>query len=234
MITSTLLAAAVCNPVSGRLGDLYGKRRVLLGSLGLMVIGSAVCALSDGLVPVVAGRVLQGCGIGVIPLGISIMRDELPPERLGSAMALMSATLGWTLNFGWPRTWQSLGGGWSAVWTQTGSDVKVVNEASSGSLPTGGSTTVGFVGNYSGPNVLRRLRGHRRAHRGHSTQHARRRQAGNPSCLTRFVTSPAIVWTLLPISTSSGATSTGSAMRRCGSWSAHSTSRSRMFPAGWP
>ncbi|WP_248966041.1 MFS transporter, partial [Sphaerisporangium perillae] len=87
VITSTLLAAAVCNPVSGRLGDLYGKRRVLLGSLGLMVIGSAVCALSDGLVPVVAGRVLQGCGIGVIPLGISIMRDELPPERLGSAMA---------------------------------------------------------------------------------------------------------------------------------------------------
>ncbi|MEU8269780.1 MFS transporter [Sphaerisporangium sp. NPDC049002] len=94
VITSTLLAAAVCNPVSGRLGDLYGKRRVLLTSLGLMVIGSVVCALSAGLVPVVIGRVLQGCAIGVIPLGISIMRDELPPERLGSAMALMSATLG--------------------------------------------------------------------------------------------------------------------------------------------
>ncbi|MEV7968586.1 MFS transporter [Sphaerisporangium sp. NPDC088356] len=94
VITSTLLAAAVCNPVSGRLGDLYGKRRVLLASLGLMVLGSVVCALSAGLVPVVIGRVLQGCAIGVIPLGISIMRDELPPERLGSAMALMSATLG--------------------------------------------------------------------------------------------------------------------------------------------
>ncbi|MFC4589724.1 MFS transporter [Sphaerisporangium corydalis] len=94
VITATLLAAAVCNPVSGRLGDLYGKRRVLLVSLGIMVLGSAVCALSSGLVPVVAGRVLQGCAIGVIPLGISIMRDELPPERLGSAMALMSATLG--------------------------------------------------------------------------------------------------------------------------------------------
>ncbi|RCG28311.1 MFS transporter [Sphaerisporangium album] len=94
VITSTLLAAAVCNPVSGRLGDLYGKRRVMLVSLGLMAVGSVVCALSDGLVPVVAGRVLQGCAIGVIPLGISIMRDELPPERLGSAMALMSATLG--------------------------------------------------------------------------------------------------------------------------------------------
>jgi MFS family permease len=94
VITSTLLAAAVCNPVSGRLGDLYGKRRVMLTSLAIMVAGSVICALSSGLVPVVAGRVLQGCAIGVIPLGISIMRDELPPERLGSAMALMSATLG--------------------------------------------------------------------------------------------------------------------------------------------
>ncbi|MFB9249133.1 MFS transporter [Sphaerisporangium melleum] len=94
IITATLLAAAVCNPVSGRLGDLYGKRRVLLVSLALMVAGSLLCALSTGLLPVVAGRTLQGCSIGVIPLGISIMRDELPPERLPSAMALMSATLG--------------------------------------------------------------------------------------------------------------------------------------------
>jgi hypothetical protein len=61
---------------------------------------------------------------------------------------------GWTLNFGWPRAWQSLGSGWSAVWTQSGSDVKVVNEAGNGSLPTGASATIGFVGNYTGPNVL--------------------------------------------------------------------------------
>ncbi|MDP4509625.1 cellulose binding domain-containing protein [Nonomuraea turcica] len=61
---------------------------------------------------------------------------------------------GWTLNFTWPRPWQSLGSGWSAVWTQTGSDVKVVNESGNGSLATGASTTIGFVGNYSGPNVL--------------------------------------------------------------------------------
>ncbi|WP_405146284.1 cellulose binding domain-containing protein [Sphaerisporangium sp. NBC_01403] len=61
---------------------------------------------------------------------------------------------GWTLNFSWPRTWQSLGSGWSAVWTQNGSNVKVVNEPNNGSLPTGASTTIGFVGNYSGPNIL--------------------------------------------------------------------------------
>ncbi|GAA3613009.1 cellulose binding domain-containing protein [Nonomuraea rosea] len=61
---------------------------------------------------------------------------------------------GWTLDFDWPRPWQSLGSGWSAVWTQEGSHVKVVNEPTGGALPTGGSATIGFVGNYSGPNVL--------------------------------------------------------------------------------
>ncbi|MBF8184843.1 cellulose binding domain-containing protein [Nonomuraea sp. K274] len=61
---------------------------------------------------------------------------------------------GWTLNFSWPRTWQGFDSGWSAVWTQTGSDVKAVNDSSNASLATGASTTIGFVGTYSGPNVL--------------------------------------------------------------------------------
>ncbi|GAB2477076.1 cellulose binding domain-containing protein [Streptosporangium sandarakinum] len=61
---------------------------------------------------------------------------------------------GWTLTFGWPRAWQSLGSGWSAVWAQNGQDIKVVNEPGNGSLATGATATVGYVGNYSGPNVL--------------------------------------------------------------------------------
>lgn len=93
-ITATLLAGAVATPVMGRLGDMYGKRRMLLISLGLLVIGSTVAALSDSLGPMVVGRALQGLAAGVIPLGISIMRDELPGEKLGSAVALMSASLG--------------------------------------------------------------------------------------------------------------------------------------------
>jgi len=93
-ITATLLAGAVATPTVGRLGDMYGKRRMLLLSLVLLVAGSAVGALSDSLVPMVAGRSLQGMAAGVIPLGISIMRDELPVERLGAATALMSASLG--------------------------------------------------------------------------------------------------------------------------------------------
>ncbi|GAA1257906.1 MFS transporter [Kitasatospora nipponensis] len=93
-ITATLLAGAVATPVLGRLGDMYGKRRMLLVSLAVLVAGSVVCALADSLAPMVVGRALQGCAMGVIPLGISIMRDELAPERLGSAMALMSSSLG--------------------------------------------------------------------------------------------------------------------------------------------
>jgi MFS family permease len=58
------------------------------------VVGSVVCGLSDTLAPMVVGRVLQGLSSGVIALGISIMRDELPAERLGGATALMSASLG--------------------------------------------------------------------------------------------------------------------------------------------
>ncbi|MFD5268167.1 MFS transporter [Streptomyces sp. NPDC058335] len=93
-VTATLLAAAVATPVTGRLGDMYGKRRMLLLSLGLLVAGSVTAALSDTLAPMVVGRALQGLASGVIPLGISIMRDELPAERLGSATALMSGSLG--------------------------------------------------------------------------------------------------------------------------------------------
>ncbi|MEU3784877.1 MFS transporter [Streptomyces sp900129855] len=93
-VTATLLAAAVATPVMGRLGDMYGKRRMLLVSLLMLIAGSVTAALSDGLAPMIVGRALQGLASGVIPLGISIMRDELPAERLGSATALMSASLG--------------------------------------------------------------------------------------------------------------------------------------------
>jgi len=93
-ITATLLAAAVATPIVGRLGDMYGKRRMLLLSVAMLVIGSIVAALSDSLTPMIVGRALQGLAAGVIPLGISIMRDELPSEKLGTATAQMSASLG--------------------------------------------------------------------------------------------------------------------------------------------
>ncbi|PFX00297.1 MFS transporter [Nocardia farcinica] len=94
VVTATLLAGAVAMPISGRLGDMFGKRRMVLVSLLMLVTGSLVCALASSLAPVIVGRVLQGFATGAIALGISIMRDELPPERVGSAIASMSATFG--------------------------------------------------------------------------------------------------------------------------------------------
>lgn len=94
VITATLLVAAICTPVSGKLGDMYGKRRVSIILLSLLVVGSVVCAFSPSVLPLIVGRALQGMGTGVIPLGIAILRDELPPEKLGGAIALVSATLG--------------------------------------------------------------------------------------------------------------------------------------------
>jgi MFS family permease len=93
-ITATLLAGAIATPMIGRLGDMYGKRRMLLLSLSMLVIGSIIGALSDSLTPMIVARTLQGLSAGVIPLGISIMRDELPSDRLGTSIALMSASLG--------------------------------------------------------------------------------------------------------------------------------------------
>ncbi|MGW3008073.1 MFS transporter [Streptomyces sp. NPDC001219] len=94
VMTATLLAGAVSTPIMGRLGDLYGKRRMLLSSLAVMVAGSLVCGFTSDLVVMIVGRALQGFAMGAIPLGIGIMRDELPRERLGSAMGLMSSSIG--------------------------------------------------------------------------------------------------------------------------------------------
>jgi MFS family permease len=94
VLTSTLLSGAVATPIMGRLGDLYGKRRMLIVSLSVMVVGALVSAFTSALLPMIVGRTLQGFAMGAIPLGIGLMRDMLPREKLGSAMALMSSSIG--------------------------------------------------------------------------------------------------------------------------------------------
>ena len=94
VITVTLLTGAVATPVVGRLGDMYGKRRMLLICTVPLVLGSVLCAMASSLVPMLIGRGLQSLGVGLIPLGISLLRDALPPERLHSSIALMSASMG--------------------------------------------------------------------------------------------------------------------------------------------
>lgn len=94
VVTASLLASAVTTPVAGRLGDLLGKRPVLVGSVVPLVIGSVICAVSSSLWPMLIGRGLQGMGVGLIPVGIAALRDLLPPAKLGSGIALISSSLG--------------------------------------------------------------------------------------------------------------------------------------------
>ncbi|MDX3433213.1 MFS transporter [Streptomyces sp. NBC_01693] len=94
VITATLLVSAVCVPVSGRLGDLLGKRRMLLVCAVPLFLGSVVCALATSVVPMIVGRGLQGMGMGMVPLGIALLRDVVPKEKMSSSIALVSASLG--------------------------------------------------------------------------------------------------------------------------------------------
>ncbi|MET9552216.1 MFS transporter [Streptomyces sp. NPDC006645] len=94
VITTTLLVAAVCVPVVGRLGDLVGKRTMLLVCSVPLIAGSVVCALSSSVIPMIVGRGLQGMGMGMVPLGIALLRDVVPTEKLSSSIALVSASMG--------------------------------------------------------------------------------------------------------------------------------------------
>ena len=102
LVTVTLLTGAVFTPLLGRAGDMYGKRRVLLIALSSMVFGSLLCAISSLLPLLILGRAFQGAAVAVIPLGISILRDELPPARVIPSIAIMSSTLGVGAAFGIP------------------------------------------------------------------------------------------------------------------------------------
>ncbi len=85
VVTASLIAGAVSTPVLGRLGDMYGRREVMLGALLSLVAGSLLAALSTHIPLLIVGRTLQGIALAVVPLGIGILRDVLPPERVASS-----------------------------------------------------------------------------------------------------------------------------------------------------
>ncbi|MFF9896298.1 MFS transporter [Streptomyces longispororuber] len=91
--TATLLSAAVFTPLLGRFGDQHGKKPTLVGVLLVMIAGSVLAATTTSLTWLVVGRVLQGAATAIFPLALSVLREEVRPERLHGAMALVSGTL---------------------------------------------------------------------------------------------------------------------------------------------
>jgi EmrB/QacA subfamily drug resistance transporter len=102
VLTGFLLSASVCTPLAGKLGDLFGKARVLSGLLVLFALGSVVCAAAGSIELLIAGRVVQGVAAGVFPLAFGIINDEFPPDRRAVAIGLMSAMFGIGGGFGLP------------------------------------------------------------------------------------------------------------------------------------
>jgi MFS family permease len=122
LVTATLLSSAVATPIVSRSADMYGKRKMMVVCLAIMVAGSVMAALGGSFLWLIIGRALQGFSSALIPVGISIMRDELPKEKMGSAVALMSATLGIGSAMGLPLAgvlYESLG--WESIfWVAAG------------------------------------------------------------------------------------------------------------------
>jgi EmrB/QacA subfamily drug resistance transporter len=94
VLTSYLLSASVTTPVTGRLGDMYGKERVLVVVLALLAVGTLVSAVATSLPLMLVGRTIQGAAGGIFPLAFGIIRDEFPRERVAGGIGLMSALLG--------------------------------------------------------------------------------------------------------------------------------------------
>ena len=93
-VTANLLAAAASTPLIGRLADLYTKKHVLLAVLAVVLVGSVLAATTSSLALLILARVLQGASFALYPIGVSILREELPPERMMGAMAVLSGVLG--------------------------------------------------------------------------------------------------------------------------------------------
>ena len=94
VLTAFLLSASVITPIGGRLGDMYGKKRVLVILITVLAVGTVVSAIASSLAVMIAGRVLQGAAGGVFPLGFGIIRDEFPPHEIAGGIGIMSSLVG--------------------------------------------------------------------------------------------------------------------------------------------
>jgi EmrB/QacA subfamily drug resistance transporter len=94
LLTGFLLSASVATPVFGKLGDQHGKERMLVISLCIFLAGSVGAIFAWNIGVLIGFRILQGCGAAVFPLAFAIIKDEFPPEKVGTAIGAVSAVFG--------------------------------------------------------------------------------------------------------------------------------------------
>jgi len=91
VLTAYLLSASVCTPLLGRLGDVAGKKRMLVLTLVALSLGSLMAALSGSIGWLIAARAVQGAGGGVLPLSFGIIRDEYPRDKVTSGLSVVAS-----------------------------------------------------------------------------------------------------------------------------------------------
>jgi EmrB/QacA subfamily drug resistance transporter len=95
VVTAYLLAITAVTPLYGKLGDLYGRKRVLQGALLLFLIGSALCGLAQSMTELIAFRAIQGLGGGGLMVSAqAAIGDVVPPSRRGRYTGLFGAVFG--------------------------------------------------------------------------------------------------------------------------------------------
>jgi EmrB/QacA subfamily drug resistance transporter len=94
VLTAYLLSASVATPILGRLGDIFGKERLLLVVLAALAAGTLLAAVANSLWLLLVARAIQGLGGAVFPLSFGIIRDEFPRERVASGIGLISMLIG--------------------------------------------------------------------------------------------------------------------------------------------
>jgi MFS family permease len=100
LLTAYLLSASVGTAILGRLGDMYGKERLLLITLVILAAGTLLAAVSSSLGVIIAARFIQGASGGIFPLAFGIVRDEFPREKVAGSIGLLSSILGVGAGFG--------------------------------------------------------------------------------------------------------------------------------------
>jgi MFS family permease len=105
LVSVFFVSGAVTTGVVGRLGDMFGKRRLLVIELALFSFGAVLCALAPTLPLLLAGRMVMGTGLAIFPLSFAIVRDAFPRERVPGAVVALAATGGTGAALG-----QALGG----------------------------------------------------------------------------------------------------------------------------
>ena len=94
VLTGFLLSAAVLTPILGKLGDRFGKERLLVASLLAFLVGCVACAIAPNIWALIAARIVSGAGGAVFPLSFGIIRDEFPADRVKVGIGLLSAVFG--------------------------------------------------------------------------------------------------------------------------------------------